>query len=111
MPKLYHSTVQHTAPLACAGHYLGLDTHDTPGDSHAAGLQAGMVLTVEPGLYIPNEPAYGEYAGIGVRLEDDVAVTTGQPLILSAEAPILPQDVEHVLAQSRRRSRCMFITK
>ena len=63
-----------------------------------------MVLTVEPGLYIPNEPAYGEHAGIGVRLEDDVAVTAGQPLILSAEAPILPQDVEHLVAQSRRRS-------
>jgi len=94
-----------TCPLACAGHYLGLDTHDTPGDSHAAGLEPGMVLTVEPGLYIPDEPAYGEHAGIGVRLEDDVAVTTGQPLVLSAEAPILPQDVEHVVAHSRRRSR------
>ena len=61
------------------------------------------MLTVEPGLYIPDEPAYGEYAGIGVRLEDDIAVTAGEPTVLSAAAPILPRDVEHLLSQSRRR--------
>ncbi len=36
---------------------------------------AGVVLTVEPGLYIPDEPSFGRYGGIGVRIEDDVAVT------------------------------------
>ena len=48
------------------GHFLGLDTHDI-GDSDIA-LAAGMVLTIEPGLYLPAE-------GIGIRIEDDYLVT------------------------------------
>lgn len=36
---------------------------------------AGVVLTVEPGLYIPDNPAFGRYRGIGVRIEDDVLIT------------------------------------
>ena len=61
------------------------------------------MLTIEPGLYIPVEPEYGEYAGIGVRLEDDIAVTAGEPAVLSAQAPIMPRDVEHLVSESRRR--------
>lgn len=61
-----------------AGHYLGLDTHDCAGNSSCL-LQAGMVITIEPGLYIPDDPAYGDYAGIGIRLEDDVAITAAEP--------------------------------
>ena len=38
-------------------------------------LGAGVVLTIEPGLYIPDDEAYGSLRGIGVRIEDDVAVT------------------------------------
>lgn len=38
---------------------------------------AGVVLTIEPGLYIPDDPAFGLFRGIGVRIEDDVAITGG----------------------------------
>ena len=81
------------------GHYLGLDTHDTPGDSHSIPLQAGMVMTIEPGLYIPDDPAFGAYAGIGIRLEDDVVLTTGKPEVLSRHAPLEAVDVEHLVSQ------------
>ncbi|GFH29520.1 putative Xaa-Pro aminopeptidase 3 isoform X1, partial [Haematococcus lacustris] len=57
------------------GHFLGLDTHDTPLMTHNRPLQAGNVITIEPGLYIPNDPVFGMLRGIGVRLEDDVLVT------------------------------------
>ena len=63
-------------------HWLGLDVHD-PGDyardDEPRSLEAGMVLTVEPGLYVPagtEEPGAAPFAGIGVRIEDDVLVTT-----------------------------------
>jgi Xaa-Pro aminopeptidase len=62
-------------------HFLGLDAHDT-GD-YSRPLEPGMVLTVEPGIYIPKE-------GIGVRIEDDVLVTPKGNKILSAR---LPRDI------------------
>jgi Xaa-Pro aminopeptidase len=62
---------------ACS-HYLGLDPHDA-GD-YRQPLEAGMVLTVEPGIYIPEE-------GIGIRIEDDVLITKTGIKILSATSP------------------------
>jgi len=59
-------------------HYLGLDTHDA-GDYDRV-LEPGVVLTVEPGIYIPEE-------GIGVRIEDDVLVTESGFEVLSARLP------------------------
>lgn len=61
-------------------HFLGLDVHDV-GD-YRAPLQPNMVLTVEPGIYIPNE-------GIGVRIEDDVVITENGYKILSKSLPAL----------------------
>ncbi len=63
---------------ACS-HYLGLDTHDT-GD-YDAPLEPNMVLTVEPGIYIPEE-------GIGVRIEDDVLITPTGIDVLSSSLPM-----------------------
>ena len=81
------------------GHWLGLDVHDVglyhePGESRA--LQPGMVVTVEPGLYIPidDESAPERYRGIGVRIEDDVLVTAGEPDVLTADIPKSIADVE-----------------
>ncbi len=56
-------------------HFLGLDTHDAA--DYDMPLGAGMVLTVEPGIYIPEE-------GIGIRIEDDVLITGKGPQVLSA---------------------------
>lgn len=57
------------------GHYLGLDVHDTNTIGPYRTLEPGVVLAIEPGLYIPNDPQFGRYAGIGVRIEDDVLIT------------------------------------
>lgn len=74
-------------------HWLGLDVHDrgryTDREGRSRVLVPGMVLTVEPGLYVrPDEkrvpPAL---RGLGVRIEDDVLVTDGEPEILTREAP------------------------
>ena len=75
------------------GHWLGLDVHDVgrykvDGDRWRQ-LEPGMTLTVEPGLYLPPdaEDVPAELRGTGVRIEDDVLVTEGDPEVLSAAAP------------------------
>jgi Xaa-Pro aminopeptidase len=80
------------------GHWLGLDVHDA-GDYKRGGewraLVPGMVLTVEPGCYIrPGAGVPARYAGIGVRIEDDVAVTETGAEVLTHEAPKQPADIE-----------------
>lgn len=69
--------IRHYYPHATS-HFLGLDTHDA-GD-YSEPLEANMVLTVEPGIYIPEE-------GIGIRIEDDVMITNKGNKILSVESP------------------------
>ena len=79
-------------------HWLGLDTHDV-GDYAQNGtsrsLEAGMVLTIEPGLYFPPNRKGGSFDGIGVRIEDDVLVTEDGAEILSGG---LPTQLEEVAA-------------
>ena len=80
------------------GHWLGLDVHDA-GDYKRNGewrsLAPGMVLTVEPGCYIRAGDGVPErYAGIGVRIEDDVAVTRDGCEVLTHDAPKHPADIE-----------------
>jgi Xaa-Pro aminopeptidase len=57
-------------------------------------LEPGWIVTVEPGIYIPEE-------GIGIRLENDVLVTERGPVDLSSHVPILPDDIESIMAGSR----------
>ena len=84
-----------------AGHWLGLDVHDA-GDYRTGGsgghwqtLQPGMVLTVEPGLYIrPAENVPEQFHNIGVRIEDDILVTAAGNDNLTARTPKSVADVE-----------------
>eukprot|EP00955_Chlamydomonas_euryale_P021597 228143-Chlamydomonas_euryale.AAC.6 len=76
------------------GHWLGMDVHDTHLLGHGRELEPGHVITVEPGLYIPDEPRYGRYAGIGVRIEDDVLVTRDGCDVLSAGVPTARRELE-----------------
>jgi Xaa-Pro aminopeptidase len=72
------------------GHHVGLDVHDA--FDPAAPLEAGMVITIEPGLYIPEE-------GIGIRIEDMVLVTENGARILSEKLPRQPAEIERRMAQ------------
>jgi len=86
------------------GHWLGLDVHDVGGykiDGHWRELEPGMVVTVEPGLYIP-KGARGvakKWQGIGIRIEDDVLVTKGDPDILSRDVPKAVDEIEALMAR------------
>lgn len=81
-------------------HMLGMDVHDcngTPTDIYPNGtLEAGMVLTVEPGLYFQSDDLLvpEELRGIGIRIEDDIVVTADGPLNLSAALPRSSTEVE-----------------
>jgi len=77
------------------GHWLGLDTHDTPLVTLDTPMEPGVVLTIEPGLYLPDsEDIPKGLRGIGIRLEDDVAVRDGDPWVLSGDVPLRPEEVE-----------------
>jgi Xaa-Pro aminopeptidase len=84
------------------GHWLGRDVHDV-GDYTVAGhsrrLQPGMVVTVEPGLYIrPSSKAPKQFHNIGIRLEDDVVVTKTGHTVITAGAPRSADDIEAWMA-------------
>jgi intermediate cleaving peptidase 55 len=84
------------------GHWLGLDLHDTSSVSRFQPLVKGMVITIEPGLYVPDSPNFPEeFRGIGVRIEDDIAIgneATGGPINLTAEAPKEIDDIEAIMS-------------
>jgi Xaa-Pro aminopeptidase len=88
---------------AKTGHWLGHDVHDV-GDYRIDGesrlLEPGMVLTVEPGLYVaPDDRSVAErWRGIGIRIEDDVAVTRDGHEVLTAAMPKDPVEIEALLA-------------
>jgi Xaa-Pro aminopeptidase len=89
------------------GHWLGLDVHDA-GDYKREGswrtLAPGMVLTVEPGLYIRAGKEVPErLRNIGIRIEDDVLVTDAGCEVLTAEAPKAAADVEALMRDARGR--------
>jgi len=86
------------------GHWLGMDVHDVGDykvDGHWRLLEKGMVLTVEPGLYIPQgtKGIAKKWQGIGIRIEDDVLVTDGEPDVLSRDVPKSVELIESVMAK------------
>jgi Xaa-Pro aminopeptidase len=84
------------------GHWLGMDVHDVGDykvDDEWRLLEKGMVLTVEPGLYVPaGIRGVKRWWNIGVRIEDDVAVTKDGHEILSAGLPRTCEEIEAVMA-------------
>src|SRR5437016_2946860 len=89
------------------GHWLGLDVHDA-GDYKRSGkwrsLAPGMVLTVEPGLYVrPADDVPKPLHNIGIRIEDDVLVTEGGCEVITAEAPKRIDDIEALMRDARAR--------
>ncbi|HKG14220.1 MAG TPA: M24 family metallopeptidase, partial [Pyrinomonadaceae bacterium] len=84
-------------------HYLGLDVHDVGAyhlESGPRPLEPGMVLTVEPGLYVAedSEDIPDQYRGIGVRIEDDVLVTPEGHRVLTDKAPKGVEEIESLMA-------------
>ncbi len=84
------------------GHWLGMDVHDVGDykvDNHWRELEPGMVLTVEPGLYIPPDCKTVEekWRGIGIRIEDDVVVTKNGHDILTADVPKTIEEIEQLM--------------
>jgi Xaa-Pro aminopeptidase len=92
------------------GHYLGLDVHDAgryftdQTAKKSKPFAPGMVLTVEPGLYIPpdDRSAPSKYRGIGIRIEDDVLVTEDGNRNLTAKVPKEIDEIEAIMAKSKR---------
>jgi Xaa-Pro aminopeptidase len=69
-------------------HFLGLDVHDVGSKSEP--LKPGMVLTCEPGLYIPEEK-------IGIRIENDLLITKGEPIDLMIDIPFEVDEIEYIM--------------
>lgn len=98
------------------GHWMGLQVHDCPlvptitwsSKIESTKFQAGMVLTIEPGIYIGkylkidkfvNIEKYKEYYGIGVRIEDNILVTTNGYKVLSQGIPKEIDEIEHFISK------------
>ncbi|HEY4682065.1 MAG TPA: aminopeptidase P family protein [Candidatus Acidoferrales bacterium] len=78
------------------GHHIGLDVHDAGEPTRP--LEAGMIITIEPGIYISEE-------NLGVRIEDDVLVTKDGAVLLTARLPRHPDEIEKIMAAARKAGK------
>lgn len=103
VPKLVKDEAYKPYYMHRTGHWLGMDVHDV-GDYKVDGkwrrFEPGMALTVEPGLYIADHRTEvpERYRNIGIRIEDDVAITDDGNEVLSADAPKTVDDVESYMS-------------
>ncbi len=94
------------------GHYIGLDVHDAgryfteQQAKNSRPFAPGMVLTVEPGLYIPpdDKTAPTKYRGIGIRIEDDVLVTENGNVNLTSKVPKDAGEIEELMNKGKAKS-------
>jgi len=85
------------------GHWLGLDVHDVGEyeiDGHSRELEPGMVITVEPGIYIPPHDTSVRkcFRGLGIRVEDNVAISKKNPKVLTSALVKKPDEIEALMA-------------
>ena len=103
VPKLVKDGAYRAFFMHRVGHWLGMDVHDVGeykvGDQWRL-LEPGMVTTIEPGIYIApgTKGVRREWWGIGIRIEDDVVVTDGEPEVLSSAMPTDPDEIERLMA-------------
>ena len=86
-------------------HWLGLDVHDVGvyGPDRSRPLEPGMVITVEPGLYIaPDADVPAQYRGIGIRIEDNILITDNGNENLTASVVKRADDIEALMAAARQ---------
>jgi Xaa-Pro aminopeptidase len=111
VPKLIESNAYRRFYMHRTSHWLGLDVHDVGSYGQRAPdgtiaprpLVPGMVLTVEPGIYVAADAhdVAAEYRGIGIRIEDDVLVTDGEPEVLTAAVPKEVAEIEALTTAPR----------
>jgi Xaa-Pro aminopeptidase len=92
------------------GHWLGIDVHDVGAykiDGKSRPLQAGMVTTIEPGIYVApdNRKVAKKWRGIGIRIEDDVLVTRKGNRVLTDGVPKSIADIEALMAQRQESQK------
>ena len=103
LPKLLKEEAYRRFYMHRTGHWLGLDVHDV-GDYKVGDqwrlLEPGMVLTVEPGIYIPaqSKGVHRKWWNIGIRIEDDVLVTPKGHEVLTAGVPSRVEEIEALMA-------------
>jgi len=101
VPKLIRDEAYREFFMHKTGHWIGMDVHDV-GDYKVGDewrfLEPGMVTTVEPGIYIPaNRKTPARWRNIGIRIEDDVAVTNNGPDVLSKGLEKEPDEIERLM--------------
>ena len=85
------------------GHWMGMDVHDVGSYGKNGNWRKylpGMITTIEPGIYFKEDlkNAPKEYLNIGIRIEDDVLVTEGDPEVLTSSVPKTIKDIEKVMS-------------
>lgn len=101
LPRLIRERAYREFFMHRTGHWIGMDVHDV-GDYKVGDewrlLESGMVTTVEPGIYIPaSRKVPARWRNIGIRIEDDVAVTNSGPDVLSKGLAKEPDDIEKLM--------------
>ncbi|XP_073045470.1 intermediate cleaving peptidase 55, mitochondrial isoform X3 [Primulina eburnea] len=92
--KKDHPQNYHSLNPTNIGHYLGMDVHDCSKISYDRPLKPGVVITIEPGVYIPsNFDCPGRYQGIGIRIEDEVLITESGYEVLTGS---MPKTIKHM---------------